>query len=88
MIVLPATTRDIGEICSTEHPHQKSENRSMLLKILQNICFLGMQGIALRGHDDSESNFMQLLNLRACDDPKIANWLQKIQQVHKPRYAK
>ena len=44
---------------------------------IKNIRFLGRQGIALRGHDDSESNFIQLLNLRACDDPKIANWLQK-----------
>jgi len=38
---------------------------------------LGRKGIALRGHDDSESNFMQLLNLQACDDPKIVTWLQK-----------
>ena len=40
--------------------------------------FLGRQGIALRGHDDSESNFMQLMkSVRACDDPKIIDWLQK-----------
>jgi len=48
----------------------------MLLKILQNIHFLGRQGIALRGHYDLESNFMQLLNLRACDDHKIVDWLK------------
>lgn len=77
MIVLPATTRDIGESCSAAHAIQKSENRSMLLKILQNVRFLGRQGLALRGHDDSESNFVQLMNLRACDDPKIIDWLQK-----------
>ena len=49
----------------------------MLLKILQNIRFLGRQGIALRGHSNLESNFIQLLNLRACEDQKIVNWLKK-----------
>ena len=39
MIVLPATTHDIDEIYSTQHAYQKLEKRSMLLKILQNICF-------------------------------------------------
>ena len=77
MIVLPATTRDIGESCSTAHAHQKIENRLIFLKILQNICFLGRQGLALRGHDDSESNFVQLLKLRGCDDQRIADWLQR-----------
>ena len=48
MIVLPATTHDIGEACSATHAHQKSENRTMLLKILQNIRFLGRQGLALK----------------------------------------
>ena len=24
-----------------------------------------------------ESNFIQLLNLRACDDPKLVDWLKK-----------
>ena len=77
MVILPVTTKDIGECCSTVHAQQKSENRSMLLKILQNIRFLGRQGIALRGHNDLESNFIQLLNLRACEDQKIVNWLKK-----------
>ena len=49
----------------------------MLLTILQNIHFLGRQGLALRGHDDTESNFVQLLKLRGCDDPKITDWIQK-----------
>ena len=77
MVILPVTTHDIGECCSTVHAQQKSENRAMLLKILQNIRFLSRQGIAFRGHNDLESNFIQLLNLRACDDPKLVDWLKK-----------
>ena len=39
IIVLPAMTRDIGEAWSEAHAYQKSESRSMLLKILKNIRF-------------------------------------------------
>ena len=39
IVILPVMTHDIGECCSTVHAQQKSENRSMLLKILQNIRF-------------------------------------------------
>ena len=35
--------------------------------ILQNLQFLGRQGIALRGHDQDESNFIQLVKLRSYD---------------------
>ena len=43
MVILPVMTHDIGECCSIVHAQQKSENRSMLLKILQNIRFLSRQ---------------------------------------------
>ena len=50
----------------------------MFLRILENLCFLARQGLALRGHgNDSESNFMQLLHLRASDCPGIVPWLEK-----------
>ena len=58
MIVRPRTVRDIGETLSSAHAQNKAESRRVLLKILQNVKFLGRQGIALRGHDNSESNFM------------------------------
>ena len=63
MVVLPKTTQDIGETLSAAHATQKSANRHILLKILQNIRFLGRQDIALRGHNESDSNFIQLLKL-------------------------
>ena len=33
------------------------------MHILQNIRFLARQGLPLRGHDEIESNFIQLLHL-------------------------
>ena len=50
----------------------------MFLKILQNVKFLARQSIALRGDgDEIDSNFVQLLQLRACDDPGVKDWLKK-----------
>ena len=77
MIILPRTVQDVGESLSTAHARNKAENRRVLLKILQNVKFLGRQGIAFRGHDDGESNFMQLFKLREVDNPELSGWLRR-----------
>ena len=50
----------------------------MFLRILENVLFLARQRLALRGHgDDIDSNFIQLLRLRASDCVGILQWLDK-----------
>ena len=50
----------------------------MFRRILQNLCFLARQCLALRGHVDGEdSNFTQLLRLRAFDCPEVTTWMDK-----------
>ncbi len=40
--------------------------------------FLSRLGLALRGDgDESDSNFMQLSNLRSEDDERILDWIKK-----------
>ena len=34
-------------------------------------------GVAIRGHSHEESNFVQLLQLRAEDDPCLAEWMKR-----------
>ena len=70
---------DVGEMLSKEHANQKAENRTCLLKILSNLQFLSRQGLPLRGDgtNEDDSNFKQLLKLRALDDPVINTWLEK-----------
>ena len=63
MVTLPHSVQDIGEVLSSAHAQGKSMNRKMFIKILQNIQYLVHQGIALRGYDDNESNFLQLCKL-------------------------
>jgi len=38
-------------------------HRQMLIKQLSSVKFLIRQGLTIRGHDDAESNFVQLLQL-------------------------
>ena len=44
----------------------------------ENIRFLARQGLSLRGDGtEDNSNFNQLLHLRALDDPNLLTWVQK-----------
>ena len=57
---------------------EKKENIRCLIKILQNVVFLGRQGLALRGDEDDKSgNFYQLMLLRALDDPNLLKWINR-----------
>lgn len=50
----------------------------MLLKILSSIKYLARQGLALRGDgDEADSNFLQLLQLKAEEDPAVIEWLKR-----------
>ena len=74
----PRTTPDIGELLSTAHASEKEYNRKYLLKVAQNVQYLARQGLPLRGDgNENDSNFTQLLLLRANDDPKIHEYLAK-----------
>ena len=76
--LLPQQFKNVSELFSAQHQQQKAENRAMFLRILANIRFLARQGLPLQGHgDDSDSNFIQLLRLRASDCPDILPWLDK-----------
>ena len=77
-VIVPATTRDIGDSLSTQTADQKRERRQCFLKILSNVKFLARQGLPLRGDgDETDSNFVQLLKLRAEDDSRVHDWLKK-----------
>ena len=54
-----------------------------MMKILENVVFLGQQGLALRGDGDDETgNFYQLVLLRAKDDPALQKWIEKSYDRH------
>ena len=64
---------------------EKKNNYEYLLKIIPSICFLGRQGLPLRGdgpHNDLDSNFYQLLLLRAEDFQGINVFIEKKQMKY------
>ena len=75
--VITKPQRNVGEMISQALNQQKKLNSRMLLTIMQSLQFLTRQALALRGHNDDESNFIQLLKLRSCDQPEISEWLAK-----------
>ena len=60
---------------STTARATKEDNRRWLTKIIESLQYLARQGIAIRADDNKESNFIQLLKLRAKDDNDLVNWL-------------
>ena len=57
---------------------EKELNRQMFIKILHSISYLICQGIiAMRGHDEGNENFIQLLKLQGHTDPRLNDWLDK-----------
>ena len=75
---LPSTTGNIGEMLCSQLATLRSERRHCFLKILSNVRFLARQGLAFRGDgDESDSNFMRLVNLRSEDDAKLVEWVQQ-----------
>ena len=81
MITIPATHSDVGECLSSMLALEKQVNRECFMKLISSIRFLARQGLALRGDGAGEldSNFIQLLQLRAQDedDSKLAGWMKR-----------
>ena len=75
---LPAQVQDTGEFLDASTQSKMALNRSMFKTILQNLCYLARQSLALRGHGSGDnSNFTQLLQLRAHNCPEILTWMAK-----------
>ncbi len=77
MIVLPQTTKNIGELLSQQNAIQKKKNRDALLSIIKSIKFLCRQG-----GDGFDGNFQQLLLMKAEEDSNLAEWLKRKENVY------
>ena len=56
---------------------RQSFARRMLLMIMTSLRFLARQGLAMRGHEDKNGNFEQLLLLRQGDSEELARWMKR-----------
>lgn len=69
-------SKNVSVMLSNQHTQARIDARFCLTKIFETIKFLAMQALALRGHTEVHSNFIQLLRLRATDCPKLKCWLE------------
>ena len=69
--ILPQQCGDIGELMHQHLKDEKKLNRDILLAILRAIRYLSRQGLALRGHESTEGNFIQVLKLQSETDDHI-----------------
>ena len=74
-IVIPKTHNDVLEITNEATKKSREDNRRWFAKIIECLQYLARQGLAIRSEDDEESNFIQLLKLRAKDDLCLARLL-------------
>ena len=84
------TTKDVGKLIHASLSKKRAESRRALMAIISSVRYLARQGLALRGQykkteereDDVgeiDSNFIQLLKLRANDIPCLGPWMSKSQ---------
>lgn len=55
---------------------EMQEAREVLLCYISSLQYLASQGLAIRGHTDEKSNYINLLKLRANDVPVLKLWLE------------
>ena len=67
---------------------RKKGNQEMLLDILRAIRYLAHQGLALKGHEESEGHLYQLLLMQSETNRDIMNWLQKTCKIYFTRLSK
>ena len=75
-LVIPKTNHDIIDLSNKNFQKLREENRRCLAVIIESLQYLARQGIPIRGHNDNESNFVQLVKLRARDVSVLENWIK------------
>jgi len=67
--------QSVVTLLQDKHEADNYVARDNLRTIATTVRYLAQQGLALRGHIEEDSNFVQLLKLRASDLPELNKWL-------------
>ena len=66
----------IGALLDNKRKEQQLQRQQMLQKHLSSVHYLARQGLALCGHEKSEGNMMQLLQVWSVHDFDVKEWLR------------
>ena len=67
---------NIGAILDARRKEHQLQRQQMLQKHLSSVCYLARQRLAFRGHEESEGNMLQLLQMWSAHDSDIKEWLR------------
>ena len=79
VLKLGSMKANVNVICQLSNAKkiEMEENRLALMTILSSLKFLVTQGLAIRGHTDESSNFVNLLRLQCEDSPILKKWMDR-----------
>lgn len=80
---IPKSHTNIDILINEKHADTTKTNREYLIKVISSISYPARQGLALRTEDPNDSNFKELLLMRAEDDPKLTAWINKNYDAHR-----
>jgi len=66
----------VGQL-SSEALKQQQKAATYLLTTISSLKYLARQGMPIRGHDENEGNYCQLLQLRSADVEGLRGWLSR-----------
>ena len=69
----PNQHRDLEETFYEVDAESEFQNRQIFLELLRNIRFFARQGIPLRGHEEKDGNFHQLLEMQVPTDQSVSD---------------
>lgn len=72
---------NVVQTLSVQKAKDMIQARDALLTIISSLRLLARQGMAIRGHGDFDSNFMQLVLLRSGDNEALRDWLKRKEKL-------
>jgi hypothetical protein len=69
---------------SQQKASERASARAALIAVFGSIRYLARQGLALRGHEESQGNLMTLLELRSQDSLPLRTWLSRTTKFLSP----
>lgn len=70
----------VDEILNQQCESQRAANRRCLLKIIENVHFCALTNSPFRGHEEKDSFFQKLADLRGKDNADFQQWIEKKQK--------
>ena len=76
-VVFHQSQHDVNAQLIIQLKNDQHESRNVLLKLITSLRYLTRNGLAIRGKQNDDGNYISLLELRSDDDIMLKNWLKK-----------